>query len=609
MTEIATQTGQDIVFIPFNKLVASPINVRKVNPSNTSDKLLLASLKAEGVLQNLIVHSVKRGKFAVCAGGRRFAGLTVLHERNEIPGDLPVPCKVAKDEEQALSWSLHENRGREDMHPADEFEAFAKLEKANKTHKQIAAEFGVSPKYVKQVLALAHVSPVLIEVFRDGKLGLEHMEAFAVTQDHDKQLDTFKALKGYQLNPTNIRRALVGEAIDSSHRLVKYIGLNAYKKAGGALTTDLFQSVTYLNDAELVHRLAQEAMGGEVEAIQAEGWKWVEVDLTTTYANHTDYACRLDADYADTVEANALVDALKAAEADMDALQAKDYDQWTDEDQDRENALSEHIDALEEQLDGHRAFTEEQREMAGVVVYINREGKLEAVRGYVKREDVKAIRAAEKKVEGGEADQSATAPVESQKLSQDLSGYLTQAMQAELLKHAGLCNDLLVFTLADQFLNDVHWSKAVNVRIERVTFTPQDVDETTSASLLAEARHALDLSWAAVEDRGDRFAAFSALSAKKKQHIMAYCVASTYQNHAELGATLSGATGFDLCNYWNPTADNYFRRIKADALLDIGREVIGNEWAEANGKAKKGDLVQALAGAEQIQNWLPESVR
>ncbi|NCE89404.1 hypothetical protein [Pseudomonas sp. L13] len=64
--------------------------------------------------------------------------------------------------------SLAENRHQVPMHPAEEFEAFAKLIEEGHSVEQVAACFGVSPLVVTRRMKLARVSPRLMARFRDG---------------------------------------------------------------------------------------------------------------------------------------------------------------------------------------------------------------------------------------------------------------------------------------------------------------------------------------------------------------------------------------------------------------------------------------------------------
>src|SRR5207244_351853 len=57
---------------------------------------------------------------------------------------------------------------RQPMHPADQFEAFARLVRTGLSVEDVAARFGVTPLFVSQRLKLANVSPTLIELYREA---------------------------------------------------------------------------------------------------------------------------------------------------------------------------------------------------------------------------------------------------------------------------------------------------------------------------------------------------------------------------------------------------------------------------------------------------------
>src|ERR1700722_12141195 len=114
--------------IPLNRLVLSPTNVRKVPPTAAEDAELKASIKARGLLQNLVAHSAvgDDATHAVVAGGRRLKALQELATEGVIAADYKVPCLV-EAADAALETSLMENTIRAAMHPADEFAAMAGL--------------------------------------------------------------------------------------------------------------------------------------------------------------------------------------------------------------------------------------------------------------------------------------------------------------------------------------------------------------------------------------------------------------------------------------------------------------------------------------------------
>ena len=63
-------------FVPFNKLLLSEDHqARSATAPVMSLQELAASIKDSGVLQNLVVVQAARGRYEVCAGGRRLAAL------------------------------------------------------------------------------------------------------------------------------------------------------------------------------------------------------------------------------------------------------------------------------------------------------------------------------------------------------------------------------------------------------------------------------------------------------------------------------------------------------------------------------------------------------
>src|SRR3546814_10729411 len=96
----------------------------------------------------------------------------LLAKKKRIPADYEVPCLLVADA-SARTVSLAENVQRENMHPADQFAAFAALVKEGRPVEDIAADFGVSPLVVQRRLKLANVSPRLMADYRAGGVTLD----------------------------------------------------------------------------------------------------------------------------------------------------------------------------------------------------------------------------------------------------------------------------------------------------------------------------------------------------------------------------------------------------------------------------------------------------
>ena len=96
--------------IPLKKLtISKKYNVRKTDSDKGLEELI-ASIKAHGLLENLVVISSDNDNFEVVAGGRRLRALNMLHENREL-NDNGIQCEVV-DASNAEEISLAENMVR-----------------------------------------------------------------------------------------------------------------------------------------------------------------------------------------------------------------------------------------------------------------------------------------------------------------------------------------------------------------------------------------------------------------------------------------------------------------------------------------------------------------
>src|SRR3546814_18623216 len=78
------------------------------------------------------------------------------------------------------------------MHPADAIAAYRAIIDSGKDVDDVAASFGVSPAYVRRVLKLAALHPTILKAFQKDEIGMGAAQAFALTDDQDRQLEDFK---------------------------------------------------------------------------------------------------------------------------------------------------------------------------------------------------------------------------------------------------------------------------------------------------------------------------------------------------------------------------------------------------------------------------------
>lgn len=134
--------------IPFNKLLLSQSNVRRVK-AGVSVEELADDIARRGLLQGLSVRAVvdqdgvETGMFEIPAGGRRYRALELLVRQKCLAKTAPVPC-IVRDSGIAEEDSLAENVQRAPLHPLDQFRAFLALREKGQSEEEIAAAFSSS---------------------------------------------------------------------------------------------------------------------------------------------------------------------------------------------------------------------------------------------------------------------------------------------------------------------------------------------------------------------------------------------------------------------------------------------------------------------------------
>ena len=384
--------------IPLNQLVPSTANVRKTGAAAGIDELA-ASIAAHGLLQNLQVRPAAKGKFEVVAGGRRLAALRLLAKDKRLDKNADISCHVIGDAD-AGEISLAENTLRLPMHPADQFEAFHALAERGKGIEEIAARFGVSVAVVRQRLKLASVSPRLIQLYRDEELSLDQLMAFTVTDDMAAQEAVWFDALGWQREPNAIRRALTAPQVEADDWRVQFVGLDAYREAGGHISRDLFRPdhEGYLTDTVLLDRLLRDGLQAAADPVKAEGWLWVQVMPSFDYAERQMFKRLPPSSEALSPHAQAALDRMEAAYADL-------RDEHGDEDGTIEDeAIADQLDSLSLEIEAHikrnQCWARDDMAVSGSVVSIDRHGALLVERGVVRIEDAKRILAARETAAG-----------------------------------------------------------------------------------------------------------------------------------------------------------------------------------------------------------------
>ncbi|CAN7382453.1 ParB N-terminal domain-containing protein [Bradyrhizobium sp. LjRoot220] len=270
---------QPQIQVPLSQLKIDPANVRKDSDLKPS---FLASISEKGVIQPLTVRKNGDG-YLVTDGGKRLAALQAISKRGKNGGDPMVAVVVRDDTDiEAADTSLTTNYIRDDMHPADEYEAFATLKAGGMSREDIRKRYGLSNKEVDQVLELGALSPNVRLAWKEDRLREDAAQAFTLEPDHARQDAILKKL-GKWPNRYQVRTAILGE--DREHgKLMVFVTPKAYEDAGGKIIKDLFaqnhEAASHVSDPALLMRLAEDKVKAERDKLLADGWSFAEYDVS-----------------------------------------------------------------------------------------------------------------------------------------------------------------------------------------------------------------------------------------------------------------------------------------------------------------------------------------
>lgn len=642
--EIVTQSGTEI-FIPLNKLKKSSNNARKTPHSEASIGAYAASIAAKGILQNLVVEpeldadGAATGFYFVTIGeGRRLAQLLRV-KRKEIKKTEPIRC-VIDTANDAFEISLDENVTRENMHPADQFEAFKKLaEERGFGAEEIAARFGVTPHVVRQRLRLGAVSPKLMQIYRDGDLALDQLMAFAITEDHARQEAAFERLS-YTRDASTIRRLLTETHVAATDRRAIFVGAEAYTEVGGTILRDLFTEDRggYFEDVALLDLLVMAKLGRAATAVQeAEGWKWTQVHLDYPHSHG------LRRTYPQPVDLSA------EDQAALDAVQAE-YNSLTEQYESVEELLDE-VDArfgeleaeIERLVAKRQAYAPADVARCGAFVILNHDGTLRVERGFMRAEDEKPEPEAQDgdgEGEGGDAvfdgetgsnceadgdsldaedeDADDHKPL-SDILIRDLTAHRTLGLRLALSEQPEVAIVAVTHALAAQIFYRGADAHVLDIRpVSTMLATHADGIEDTKAGRAWADQH---VRWAAQvpRDVSDLWTFVVELDHDSRMALFAHCVALTTnavrlpsERRPRAVATanrLAEAVSLDMAAHWAPTVETYLGRVTKTHILAAVREAVSIEAGDRLADMKKQDMAEA---AEQLlvgTGWLPVLMR
>jgi ParB family chromosome partitioning protein len=127
---------------------------------------LAASIRAQGVVQPIVVTPGAEGKFTIVAGERRWRAA-----RKAGLEEVPVVVHEVQGDRELLEMALVENLQRTDLNPVEEGEAYSSLQQTfGLSQEEIGKRVGKSRTTITNAVRLLRLPAEVQDMLRDGRL-------------------------------------------------------------------------------------------------------------------------------------------------------------------------------------------------------------------------------------------------------------------------------------------------------------------------------------------------------------------------------------------------------------------------------------------------------
>lgn len=199
---------------------------------------LSESIKANGIIQPLIVRRGEDGKFSLIAGERRLRAA-------KLAGVKQVPVVIRKStDKEALELALIENIQREDLNCVDvALSYFQLVEDFHLTQEAVAQRVGKDRASVANHLRLLKLPEAIIQDLREGKLSFGHGRSLLSIADPLKRLELRNRIVENQLSVRETERLVAellvqpGEVEEKKQKIIPEVLRSFSERLGRALGT------------------------------------------------------------------------------------------------------------------------------------------------------------------------------------------------------------------------------------------------------------------------------------------------------------------------------------------------------------------------------------
>ncbi|CAN7264819.1 ParB/RepB/Spo0J family partition protein [Pseudoxanthomonas sp. LjRoot168] len=194
------QPGEALRTLPVQQLQPGKYQPRmQMDASKLTE--LAESIKAQGVIQPIVVREISAGKFEIVAGERRWRA-------SQEAGLAEVPVVVRElDDRTVIAMALIENIQREDLNPLEEAQSLQRLiNEFSLTHAEAAEAVGRSRAAVSNLLRLLELPPAIRALLEARRLEMGHARALlTLSPDLASKLASDAAEQGWSVREVEHR--------------------------------------------------------------------------------------------------------------------------------------------------------------------------------------------------------------------------------------------------------------------------------------------------------------------------------------------------------------------------------------------------------------------
>jgi ParB family transcriptional regulator, chromosome partitioning protein len=201
--EASGGNGQEIELLDLSALRANPFQPRR-EFDEEEIKSLADSIKAQGLLQPVLVRQKENSTYEIISGERRFRALKLL-------GKDKIPCmvKTGLSDREIMEMAIVENIQREDLNEIEKAEAYQKLiQEYNYTHDQLARQVGKSRTAVTNTLRLLGLPQEILQMVRKNIVTMGHARALLSLEDDASRLALAKKIQEKGLSVREVEKAV-----------------------------------------------------------------------------------------------------------------------------------------------------------------------------------------------------------------------------------------------------------------------------------------------------------------------------------------------------------------------------------------------------------------